>query len=197
MKVIDNILPATVFERIQNTILNEGFPWYWGRSAGEHALNGNLFLYGWSHIILGPDGYQSPMFAPMELGILTALDLADEPAEEVYRLRLIQNTVADSPYLNGAHIDYNNWSHPGRNRTALLYLNDADGPTVIYNEIYEPRFGNMDQHYKKIKDNLTVMETVEPKANRLVVFDGRHYHTGTLPTSTARRVVLNINYIRV
>jgi len=77
----------------------------------------------------------------------------------------------------------------------LLYLNDADGSTVIYNETYEPTFGNMDQHYEKIKNNLTIMETVEPKANRMVIFDSRHYHTGTLPTSTARRVVLNINYL--
>jgi hypothetical protein len=35
---------------------------------------------------------------------------------------------------------------------------------------------------------------VAPVANRLVLFDGLQFHSGTTPVKTPRRVVVNINY---
>jgi len=44
-----------------------------------------------------------------------------------------------------------------------------------------------------IKEGFTVKQTVTPKANRLVMFDGMQYHTAGVPVNTERRVILNIN----
>jgi hypothetical protein len=41
---------------------------------------------------------------------------------------------------------------------------------------------------------MSVMEAVDPVANRMVLFNGLHYHSGTTPKDSARRVVMNINY---
>ena len=65
-----------------------------------------------------------------------------------------------------------------------IYINDADGPTLIYKERWRPDHPEI----------YTVDQAVEPVANRMVLFDGLRFHTGTTPTRTNRRVVININY---
>jgi hypothetical protein len=104
------------------------------------------------------------------------------------------NTITPESFVDKAHVDMN-FNH----QTALIYINDADGPTRIYNEKFEDMFNqdksSYEKHYDLIKDKLTVAETIEPVANRMVIFDGLHYHSGTTPSKTDRRIIININYV--
>jgi len=52
----------------------------------------------------------------------------------------------------------------------VYYVNDSDGPTMIE--------GNL----------------IEPKANRLVMFDGHKPHTGASPTKHKTRIIINSNF---
>ena len=58
----------------------------------------------------------------------------------------------------------------------MLYLNDSDGDTIIFDENF------------KIKKRIT------PKKNRVVIFDGITYHTGCHPCKNDKRIVLNVNF---
>ena len=111
--------------------------------------------------------------------IFAMMGAVAEPIGSIIRVRIVLNTITDRPYLNGAHVDFV-WPH----KTALLYINDADGDTVIYEELCA---GERPKTF-------TVAQQIAPVANRLVLFDGQRFHTGTTPTRTARRVVLNVNY---
>jgi hypothetical protein len=133
------------------------------------------------HVAFKDGQWNTPHSKIIEDAIITALQSANEPACGLFRVRLILNTTSPTPELNGAHVDL-----PGPHKTALLYLNDADGDTVLYNE----QWCGDDQ----LPEKYTVMQTVAPIANRLLCFNGLHFHTGTLPTKINRRVVLNINY---
>ena len=66
-------------------------------------------------------------------------------------------------------------------------MNDSDGPTVIFNEKYE---GSTEIDQSK----LTVQKEIEPKANRLLIFDGHYLHTGHTPAHHNNRVLLNSNF---
>ena len=72
------------------------------------------------------------------------------------------------------HIDYF-----GKHYVILLYLNDADGNTVIFDEEYsegrEPKY-DVDTSDFKIK-----YESI-PKKGKIVCFDGKYYHA-LVPTS--------------
>ena len=53
--------------------------------------------------------------------------------------------------------------------TAIYYVNDSDGETIIYDEVTGKTF-----NYDKMK----VKETIQPK-QIIVIFDGSLYHTDT------------------
>ena len=79
--------------------------------------------------------------------------------------------------MHGPHVDYKDKMH----YSSVYYLNDSDGPTVIFNE-------------KLGENSLTIKESIEPKPNRLLLFDGSYLHTGYSPSRHNSRVLINSNY---
>ena len=59
------------------------------------------------------------------------------------------------------------------NITCIFYVNDSDGDTVLYEK--------------------GMARSVEPKANRLLMFDGDIAHTGHSPSKHKNRVLINTN----
>lgn len=94
-----------------------------------------------------------------------------------FRARLDMSLRAPEPIIHEIHRDWD-FDH----YACILYLNDADGDTIIYNETTE-------------QSEYTVLETISPKKNRLVFFDGLHYHTGNSPIKNNRRLLMNINFV--
>lgn len=85
-------------------------------------------------------------------------------------LRSPENTI------HTPHKDYE-YSH----YACILYCNDSDGDTLIYNE-------------KTKQDYYTIQEKISPKKNRLVFFDGDFYHTGHSPSNSNYRMIINSNF---
>ena len=70
----------------------------------------------------------------------------------------------------------------------LYYVNDSDGDTIIYENMFEG--------YNKLPDfnKLVEKKRVSPKAGRVVLFNGKHWHTSCQPVNNVRCVV-NYNVI--
>jgi hypothetical protein len=177
MRVIDDAMPD--FADLQAAIMAPGFPWYYARGTREDDGNANPYLYGWAHMVFDKGAWYSEQAGFITHKVAGLLQALKESVNSLLRLRIVMNTISDQPYLNGPHVDF---VYP--HKTALLYINDADGDTVVYNE----------QWNDGIPDPLTVARTVAPAAGRAFLFDGLQLHTGTTPTKAARRIVLNINY---
>jgi hypothetical protein len=192
IRVLDNVLPAYEFKELHDEIMQQSFPWTYGRKSSDEAVVTNPFLYGFVRIVV-QDGTQ--VYDPhgiIQRNARLALGYAGEKLEEFIRIRCILNTAADKNYDFGAHTDLHNPC-----KVALLYLNDSDGDTVIYNERYQPVLSTLGGNVEiepEIVPVLTIRETVTPKANRMVIFDGNLYHSGSTPTKVPRRVAININY---
>lgn len=194
MKIIDNAFSSDVFKQLQDEILSFNFPWHYGRRVSpDDGSDDNPYMIGWVHTIsdLGLETkYTQELFDAIQAELFRVLERENEPIAEIGRIRVICNTKADQPYATQPHVDFDNI-----HQTALLYINDCDGDTIIYNEKYKPMFGmGSYNHFSRIKDQLTVKTVISPKANRLVLFDGLHYHSGTIPVVAGRRVIMNINY---
>ena len=79
-------------------------------------------------------------------------------------------TSINKAWKNKPHIDMKE-----KHKVILFYLNDSDGDTYFYD-----------------KDH-NIIDSVSPKENRAVLFDGSILHSSSKPTKSARRIVLNIN----
>ena len=66
----------------------------------------------------------------------------------------------------------------------LYYVCDSDGDTIIYNE--KTKF---DGCHPDFKMNYTIKKKVSPKQGRVVLFDGRHFHTAEQPNHNLRCIV--------
>jgi hypothetical protein len=177
MRVIDKAAPD--FGGLQAKVLEPGFPWYYARATREGDGEESPWLRGWVHMVYDHGQWYSQAGEFIVQQIVAMMGAVGEPIQSIYRIRIVLNTITDRPYLNGAHVDFV-WPH----KTALLYINDADGDTLIYEE----RCAGVRP------ETFTLRQQIVPVANRLVLFDGQRFHTGTTPTRTARRVVLNVNY---
>ena len=190
MKVYDDILPKVLIKKIQDLILHEGTPWTFNTTTYKNATN-NLYGYSWGHIALDHTGPKTAAADALHTSILIALEKAEVPVKEIYRIRLGLLTVSSERHINDPHIDIDT-----PHTTGLIYLNDADGATVLYENKYNINSKlNGGQYFEKVvKPNLKVAHEIEPKANRMVLFDGLTYHSSSTPTTVPRRVVVNFNF---
>jgi len=113
---------------------------------------------------------------------------------EITRMKfnLMVNSKSIKNEINTPHIDWtkkffetNQYNNDIKHFVLLCYINDSDGPTIIYNEKYP---------VKNFKD-LSIKEKVSPKAGRAIFFEGDQYHSSSFPTNYNTRMVLNINLI--
>jgi 2OG-Fe(II) oxygenase superfamily len=191
VKVFDNILPAYEFKKLHEEIMQFDFPWNFGRKSKDEEVD-NPFRYAFVRVVMLDGALLYDPHGIIERAVRLALKYAGEDVICIHRIRCILNTVADKNYDFGAHIDE---THP--NRVAIIYLNDSDGDTTVYNEKFNPSIITIDGRHTiddKTVPDLTVKETIAPKANRMVIFDGEHYHSGNTPTTVPRRVAINIVY---
>jgi len=70
--------------------------------------------------------------------------------------------------------------------TAIYYINDSDGDTFIFNEMYNTEWQT------KPTEKLTIAKRVTPKAGTAVVFPATQLHASSNPIKTKSRWVLNI-----
>ena len=82
------------------------------------------------------------------------------------------------------HVDY---ALP--HKVLLYYVNDSDGPTVILKQRYP-------FSYNKISglNGGEILQEIEPKKGRVVMFDGTHFHSSSIPSKQVR-CVINLDVI--
>lgn len=71
----------------------------------------------------------------------------------------------------------------------LIYLNDSDGDTVIFDEQICSESTSEVYDYE-CNDRLPVMTRVSPKKNRILLFNGSNFHSMMTPTNSLRFVLV-------
>jgi len=113
---------------------------------------------------------------------------------EITRMKfnLMINSKSIKNQINPPHVDWtrkfiklDKYGSDAKDFVLLCYINDSDGPTIIYNEKYP---------VKDSKD-LSIKEKINPKAGRAILFEGDRYHSSSFPIEHSKRMVLNINFI--
>jgi hypothetical protein len=187
MNILDNAVGKNTLVKVNNIIYNNNFPWYYGATAFAESNN----QYSFSHVAI-TDGKSISALGDMLATILyTLCDTTNQDIDRILRIRIGKIMATPEPIKHEPHVDLL-FPH----KTALLYLHDSDGDTDFYdlNFNYKTRL-TPNEYFLKNQSKAVLEESITPKYNRFVWFDGCKYHSSTSPTTIDRRIVINFNYI--
>ena len=178
MIILDDVLPSTVFNRlITLTVENTNFKFGVGPTAGKTESVRSFAA------TISP-GWEFEYFS---LPLLNALGkLQNVRLTDIFRIRFGLLFRDIKQIVNTPHVD----DHTRHHFVGLYYLNDTDGATKIWKQKH-----NWDSDYVHYSlDECELLQEVEPKSNRMVIFDGSHYHSSVTPTKTQLRYVINYDF---
>ena len=187
MIILDDVLPSTVFNRLVTlTVENPNFKWGVCRTATPMDDARSFFAES------QPNSWEFDYFSVPLMAAMNRVQMRNSAWEkinlkEVLRIRFGLLTRDIKQIVNTPHVD----SHIQQHFVGLYYLNDTDGATRIWKQ--KLKDWNQDPVFYSV-DECELLEEVEPKANRMVIFDGSHYHSSVTPTKTQLRYVINYNF---
>jgi hypothetical protein len=180
MNVIDNFLTPTYANDIEGRLQSMQQPWFFsGAISGENFEQKSVLNHGFSFLIHSRCDYgwiETPLTMLLRPFLFQVQDTIG--AKELLRCRVDMTVASGTKVLHTPHVDIEGQ----KNITTIYYVSDSDGETVVYNE-------------RERSEEYSVMETVSPKKNRLIFFDGDQYHTGHSPMKYKNRILINSNFI--
>lgn len=188
IEVYDNFLPQQYFNYLRDLLTSSTFPWNFFpniTSLGDCLDDTNS--YGFSYTIFNSIqkyGIQETKESWITLPALFSIQ-EKVKCKTIVRARYDLTTYNPSNYRHPYHIDMNYHEFV----SAILYMNETDGNTLIYDK----KVVNADDidHTKEYD----IKESIDPVPNRLLVFDGHYVHTGHSPSKHKSRILLNSVYI--
>lgn len=205
IEVYDDVLPGWLLHRIKYNV--ENLPMRITNTATSYDQNislGKIIEMREDDVSIEGSIYETAIFESLFTSALGVLNEAKiEGINHISRIRpaIIFRDIEQRP--NGPHVDDAFRPH----KVGLLYLNDTDGDTIIYENKFDYSFDsskvedkqNLSTHYLNNviggEGNLIIKKRVTPKENRLVVFDGAHYHSSSTPSITQLRLAINYNFL--
>ena len=189
MIVKENVLPANMFNYVKNRMTDIYFPWYISETSfGEKQ---EFYKYSFAHSVFNKDDGANPsfMFDLLYSCLFIGLHSIGKELDQLYRIRTGLIPGVPSPYVNAPHVDY---EVPHYN--ALLYFTTCDAPTVIYNETYDYNCDKPQLEYQQKFSEFTIKEKCDSVENKFCFFDGKYYHSSTMPADVPRRIIVNYNF---
>ena len=184
--IIEEAVPPSIQGLVENIALGNKISW--NRQKGSTYDEGiatvfpvtpeSVEVHMFTHLVYEDKQPVSQLFTAV-LPIITAIPYT---IKQLVRIKLNLGVYASTNIADPhgmPHVDFTRIPEPLL--SAIYYVNDSSGDTVIFNE----KFGH--------KGPLTVKTRVAPKKGRLVVFDGALLHAGNTPRDNEPRVVINFD----
>ena len=180
-KIIDNVLNDSLLISIQKNITSINMPWYFIENSASYLkdkelIKHNLLNYSFYHMVLDRKTSENALSPFYDITNSIGLILKDafelEKTNNLFRLRWGMTTTLNRVHKHTPHTDF---KIP--HKVILFYLNESDGDTYFYDKEHN------------------IIDSVTPKENRAVLFDGSILHSSSKPIEFARRIVLNIDIV--
>jgi hypothetical protein len=186
IKVVDNFLSPSYFEFIEHCC-RERLEWTYAENITDDLVD-NKSQFGFSVPIHSMNGPIESAFRWILSGFLhTTLDYVK--GEKILRSRCDMTLYNPNKFMHVPHVDFEDPYVP--NITTIFYITDnEDSETVIFDRKLQEDEDKSTIDFSKVD----ILKKVDPKRNRLVVFDGNYLHTGHSPTRENRRVLINSNF---
>ena len=191
--IIDNFLPEPFQKSFVDLLTSYEFPWtFFNYSVSEYSLNEYFYTnepvkehVQLRHGFVRDDKVTSEQYKHIE--ILKMLFESHMRTKVTYTHRIKSNLLISQkgPYIQPPHVDVMDMLDGDTNclgyKTLLYYVNDSDGDTILYNEHFTGEPVGL----------LTEQQRVSPKQGRAVIFDSNQIHSGSCPSVSDTRLVIN------
>jgi hypothetical protein len=93
--------------------------------------------------------------------------------------------IPQNPKICNIHIN-----HKMPHLVFLYYVTDADGDTILYDKtINDVKPQEISEMYLDEKYQFNIEKKISPKKGRILLFDGRTYHSSSSPTTNIRCII--------
>ena len=179
VQVYDNCIPLELQNQLFDKLLRKAFSWFY-QSDMNHNPDTNSIDYverpGFVNTIY-QEGWEIPN--PYFDVLTTNQQFFVEPSKVLQIKATLLPQTNLKVLQDEEHVDMTT-----PHMTAIYYVCDSDGDTIIYDRMYDDP-GSMWTE---------VQATVTPKKGRLVLFDGKFLHASTRPT-TGTKCTISFNFL--
>jgi hypothetical protein len=175
IKIIEDFLPDSLVDDIENVLTDSQCPWYWRKSSknGNNEVDDNSEDFQFIHIIYYNDTQESPVFDLARQVLLQFENKTGLVIKSLHKIKanLLPKQVLSETGLNETvHVDIDS----DKFLSIVYYVIDSDGDTVIFD------------------DNDEIELSVAPKKGSAVYFNSNKKHRATPPFKNKQRIVLNM-----
>jgi len=204
MIIMENALPENLFYKLKNSILCHNFTWNYESITGPYddSFLGENYIYHFTHHFYDDqkgniidhkmnDLVNECIFSIIER-VNKEINNLNLNIKEIYRTRTNLETIKPIKYEHTPHVD-----DTRRHIASILYLNDNDGDTIFYKQKYDSsksRCWGEYMNYIKHNEGFEIEQTITPKENKVILFDGSTYHSSFTPTKYHTRCIVNFTF---
>ena len=180
---IKNVIDETYQDEIYKLLTDVNFNWHFLEDTTREYANDSLTSTpSFVNLIFHPNNDANPhydFFKPLLDAILEKSNLKLHTLLRI-RVGFLLNTkyvLPSMPYkYNTPHRDYDQDHY-----TAVYYVNEADGDTVVFHEIEKA------EQYR-------IMMKSSPEKGKALLFNGWHYHASSCPKIRTKRITITLNF---
>lgn len=186
--VIDNFLSPRYFSVIKEFIEHFSFPWKFKKDITHpDDPNSNLNSFGFDNWVIENFESNNSQISQILAGFCgQLLDVTE--CSRLFKCRIDMTMFSSTKHRHTPHVDLYE-SHVA----SVFYLTDSDAETIIYDK----QCFSHEQYQNNINfDELKITNTIIPKENRLLFFDGSYLHTGCSPSKYKNRIIINSDLIK-
>tara|TARA_Y100000592_G_C5354378_1_gene260435 strand:+ start:121 stop:696 length:576 start_codon:yes stop_codon:yes gene_type:complete len=183
--VFDDIIEKDYQNKIKDLLLNNTFPWFFCKDVSIDN-NDKQQRPGFQHYFAIDKKVTSKFHNDIIPLITKSLNKINYKHTEILQgrsflqlpLNISDRHIVDTPHVD-ADIDH---------LVVLYYVNDNEANTIIYENEFKG--------YDNIPHNndLKIKQKISPKMGRVVVFNGKYWHTAEQPEHN-NRCIINYNVI--
>ena len=171
-------LPSVILDQIEELVSSTRFPWYFIKDTtfidGPIPFGGQFSSSSFSHVLVMDYEPASQYYDVFESALRIIADECGQEFTDIYRVRLGMLLPDGLPH-HTPHVDFED-----EHITALLYLNDTDGDTFLFNDEGSIMIPNCQLR-------------VAPERGKMIVFAGHVLHASSSP-SEGYRIAMNVNF---
>ena len=190
---IANAIPKAYQDQVEHELGSSRMLWNFSEEIARSASKFDTAYPGFGHMAYLADESE-PMISPLSSLLLPILFVFCDKANIEYnallrvRVGLFTRTITDAKHHN-PHVDY---GEP--HRTAVYYVNDSDGDTVIFDQTFDDVSVEDSGRYAN-ENRFTIRRSIAPQRGKMICFDGRHYHASSYPTKAGKRIAITYNFV--
>jgi hypothetical protein len=196
-QIIENIIPSSYQNFIENLCDNKDFPYFWtpkiSYNPNDTKFNNPLIKNppGWTHNVFDIDKGENSLAFPHIRPVLFFLEEKTGVKVDVIKRIRIRRTTNQIDYkpenFTPPHVDLGSiepyWS-------LVYYVDDSDGDTILFDKEYKE--GDPDNLFEETSHK-ELLRSKPIKGNGLL-FKGKTYHSGNCPCFSNKRTVINFDF---